>query len=94
MSKKKTNTSKTKTVKNEPKKVEVKEEIKEEIVPEKVEKKCETRTILTNKTIAILYGVCAIIWFVSSILDYIASEIVRGTINLVVAIMLGILSFI
>ena len=81
------------TVKKQEKKNIVKEEVKEEIiVPESEEPKKECNRILSDRTISMLYAICAFIWGVSAIIDYVAKEIFRGSINLVVAIALFILA--
>ena len=78
------------------KKNNIKKPVKKEVVEVKDEEKKEVKTepakLLSDKTIAILYVVCAVIWLVSGILDFIASEILKGSVSFGIAVVLALLS--
>jgi len=93
-------TKKKNTVKKEPKKVVKKESVKQEEKVEvervkteevKTETKKKSGRILSYRVTALLYLVCAICWFISGALSYVAEEsfafdIVIGTAFLAIGI--------
>ncbi len=82
-----------KTVKREPKKVVEKvEAIKVEKTEPKKEQKNKNSRLLSYKTTAILYFVCAICWFISAALNHVADSNYSFDILIAVAfLVIGIL---